>query len=126
MEITLNVKQKSLFNKKKILIDDIIALSSLEYGSFNENHIIKRGITDKETLFYNPDNIARGFIVSVEKNTDISFRLALPACPQDINDCFTLIKESCTFLNTDTYYLMLNFQTNLDTRPGYFDSKIDL
>ena len=105
MEITLNVKQKSLFNKKKILIDDIIALSSLEYGSFNENHIIKRGITDKETLFYNPDNIARGFIVSVEKNTDISFRLALPACPQDINDCFTLIKESCTFLNNDTYYL---------------------
>ncbi|MGN1405221.1 MAG: hypothetical protein ACI4WM_03050 [Erysipelotrichaceae bacterium] len=105
MEIIFKVKQKSLFNKKKLIIDDILALCDLHYGSYNENHIIKYGLTDKETVFYNPDIIARGFMVSIDSDNSVIFRLSLPACPQDIADCFSLIKETCTFLNTDTYYL---------------------
>ena len=37
----------------------------------------------------------------------------------------SLKKELKQYIETQ-YLAKLNFQTNLDTRPGYFDSKIDL
>ena len=73
---------------------------------------------EKYFTIHEPDFFYSGAIYGAISEPDSSYAL------KKAEELYAEIRKRTT--DVQRIYQKLNFQTNLDTRPGYFDSKIDL
>ena len=102
MSVSVCIKQKSLF-KKKLHLDDVIALSGLAYGFSDENYRLVCGEKGEEhTLLYDASHLARGIDLSFD-GSDILLCLSLPTTGEEIRLFYHLIAQICQKVGTKTY-----------------------
>ena len=101
MSVMVKIKQKALF-KKKVSIQDIIALTGLSYGVSDENYRLVRNEVGENTLLYDENRLARGIQIFL-KGADIGLVLSIPTSPSEVKSFYTVIEKICHHLNTETY-----------------------
>ena len=101
MAVSVRIKQKSLF-KKKLRIDDVIKISNLNYGVYDEYYRLKPNEFSKNTFLYDKKSLGRGFEIWLENN-DICLSLNLPCSKNDIIIFYQTIEKLCTKLKISDY-----------------------
>lgn len=101
MAVSVRIKQKTLF-RKKLKLNDVIKLSNLNYGVFDENYRLISNEIANHTFLYDKNNLGRGFELWLE-NSDICLSLNLPSSKNDIIVFYQTIEKICTKLKITNY-----------------------
>jgi len=101
MAVSVRIKQKSIF-KKKMKLNDIISLSNLDYGVFDEYYRLMPNKIKNNVFLYDKNNLGRGFELWLE-GSDICLSLNLPCSKNDIIIFYQTIEKICTKLKINNY-----------------------
>lgn len=101
MSTNVRIKQKSLF-KKKLEMEDIVALTGLAYGVIDDNYRLIRNEMAENTLIYDENRLARGIDLWLD-GTDILLSLSLPTTRSEIRLFYHVITTICNEVGTKKY-----------------------
>ena len=93
MAFTLQIKEKSIFRKKKLDFQKVIEESELRYGSNNDFYVLKdEEINNDTAILYNPDKIGRGIFFNGSRAKENLYEISynIPTTRAEINDFIRL------------------------------------
>lgn len=102
MSVNIRIMQKGFFRQKKFTIEDLVKLSHLSFGVWDENYQLIPNQIGNHTLLFNRKYLQRGIELYIQ-NHDICLKLSLPTSMDEIQLFYNLAKTYCDFMQTHQF-----------------------
>lgn len=102
MAVEIKIKQKGLFHKKKISLEDIL-LDGMKYGITDGHYRLVEGEQGNPTVIYDAKRMARGINVLC-RGTSVMMHMNIPTSLEEIDLLYKIIEKVCGLYGTNVFY----------------------